>query len=216
MALATDHVVDRSAGVCAADGEALGNTGSQVAYAQGDEFVVGVYRVAVPGGKAACGKHGAAEADGGDTQGVAQQAFHFRQVAVRPDQLRDAGRYRAENGNAEAVRAEQADQQHEQRHYRQRRRQAGVAPWQPDQQAQCGEADEQRHPVDFTQALEEVDQAEDEAVTLDLESHHLGQLPGDQAQADAVEIADQDRAREEAGDEPGPGHAGRDQHYPDQ
>ena len=170
----------------------------------------------MPGGKAACGKHGATEADGGDTQGVAQQALHFRQVAVWPGQLRDACRYRPKDGNAEAVEAEQANQQHEQRHYREGCGQARVAPWQPDEQAQGGQADDQCDPVNFPQALEEVDQAEDETVALDLEAHHLGQLPGDQAQADTVEVADQDRPREEAGDETGPRQARGNQHHADQ
>ncbi|MCY1175428.1 hypothetical protein D9M73_156650 [compost metagenome] len=70
--------------------------------------------------------------------------------------------------------------------------------------------------MNFPQALEEVDQAEDETVALDLEAHHLGQLPGDQAQADTVEVADQDRPREEAGDEPGARQARGNQHHADQ
>ncbi len=66
--------------------------------------------------------------------------------------------------------------------------------------------------MDLPQALEKVRQPQDEAVAFDLEAHHLAHLPGDQAQTDAVEVADEDRPREEAGDKTRPGDPGGNQH----
>ncbi|MND90364.1 hypothetical protein D3C80_824430 [compost metagenome] len=168
------------------------------------------------GSKAAGSEHGAAKAHGGDTQGIAQQAFHLFQIGLRPGQFRHAGRHRAENRHAEAVEAKQPDHQGCHCHGHQRRRQARVAARQPDQQTQPGDADHQGQPVDFFQALQQVDQAEDEAVAFDLESHHLAQLPGQQAQANTVEVADENGPREKTGNKPGPRQPGTDQHQTDQ
>lgn len=65
------------------------------------------------------------------------------------------------------------------------------------------------------QVLQQREDAGDEAAGRRLVAEQLAQLPDQQAQADAVEVADQDRSREEAGDESGAGQAGDDGEQPD-
>ncbi len=68
---------------------------------------LGLSAVAVTGGEAARGEHGAAEADHRDAGGVAQQAFQFLQAGLRPAQLRQPGRYLAKQFHAVAIQAQQ-------------------------------------------------------------------------------------------------------------
>ncbi|MNZ98107.1 hypothetical protein D3C78_1173820 [compost metagenome] len=110
------------------------------------------------------------------------------------------------------VQAKHADHQRRQHHGDQCGGQARETAGYPDQQCQTGQTDAQRYPVDFPQTLQQVDQAEDETITFNLEPQHFTQLTGQQAQTDAVEVTDQNRTREKTGNKAGAGQPGTDQH----
>ncbi|MCY1301194.1 hypothetical protein D9M70_507890 [compost metagenome] len=167
------------------------------------------------GGEAARGEHGAAEADDGDTGGVAQQAEQFLVVGAGQAQLRQAGRHRAEQRHTLVVELQRDGGDRGQHHPHQRHRQPWPAPGQHDHQQQGRGPQGQGRQVGVGEVADHRQQAGDKAAGLGLVAQQLAQLAGQQAEADTVEIADQDRPRQEAGDESGAYEAGEDRQQAD-
>ncbi|MCY1530007.1 hypothetical protein D9M68_651800 [compost metagenome] len=162
------------------------------------------------GGEAARGEHGAAETDDGDAGGVAQQAEQFLVAGARPAQFRQAGRDHAQQRHAVTVQVQPGGGHRGQHYCHQGGRQPRPAPRQQDHQQQGRSPEGQGREVGAGQVADHRQQAGDEAAGLALVAQQLAQLPRQQAEADAVEVTDQDRPRQEAGDEAGADEPGED------
>jgi hypothetical protein len=185
----------------AVDGEALGERGSEVGEAERDDLALGVDVVAIPVGEAARGRerHGEDyERDAGRFGGEQRQAVKRQR---RPGERRQqSALHDVERGDAERVQPEELHgaARHDERD--QRRRNARQHPGRAGEHGERAEADGERRPVRLGNPAEEVCAPRDDAVARDAYAEEATALARHDVECDAVQEADEDRFRQEAGE----------------
>ena len=199
--LTAHRVVDRGARVGAGDGEALAQADGEIGSAQRNQLLVRIDLVAVAPGEALGGQDAPGEADQQDAGSLAEQAAVGRGIEPGPGWRRQSGRHRAghlHSGRLEVECRHRGDAGHDDR---QRGRDVGSGAAQGEQARQQGQPEQCGRQVGLAQSLNELEQLWQHLVRLARIAQQLGQLADDDDDGDPVEVAGQDRLREEAREE---------------
>ena len=210
LGLAARRFRNRRARGRAAHDEAAGEAGRQIAGAEGDHVPAGVDRVPVLRGEAARGRHHTAEGDQDDAAGPEGQRPQLAGLDRGDARCGKACRNRADHGDALPVQAEHvdgADAEHDRHQRRRHSRRQALESLQQDEQRQT---DGQGREVGFTETRYHLEERAEETRGRDLEAEQLGELAGDDAQRNPVQIAGEDGPREEVCDDAEACEAARD------
>jgi hypothetical protein len=192
------------------DGEALEQAGGQVGGAQSPQLLVGVDGLVALGGQGLRQDGGVGHRDQGDADGPAEQRPQVGQVDPRQGQGGEALGEHADDLDPLRLEVEQGHGGDADDHGHHDPGDLGPQPAQDQDDHDAGQPDGQGGPVDppVGHSLDDVPGLGEQPAALDGEAAQLGELPDQDGDGDAVQVAGLHRPRQQLGHEPQPGQAG--------
>ena len=168
------------------------------------QFLVGVERLPVALGERASGEDRLREADEREAAGERDQRADVAERHLRHRESGEAGRHRPDDRDAFGCKLEQRDGAGAENQRGERTGEPWPEPSQDGQHDQEDHAERDRAPLRVADVSDNAPERSERAVGLDLDPEQLRQLADDDDHRHPVDEPEQDRSREEVGEEPEP------------
>ena len=181
-------------------GEALRRRRHHVGDAERQQFLVGFDVVVILFGKGLRQEDSVRERQEGDRHGGGRQRRDVAPARFEELDRRQARFDRTDERNALLAKVEQRDASDRDRRNQQSRRHARQPARERDKQTEEKDAQAKGRPIHLRQPFNHGDNEREELFALGLDPEDLAKLRRDQDERSAVQIADEDRTREQIGD----------------